>query len=302
MAAPLFVVAPGRTNTSLIATMLGQHPQTYGLPEINLNAFDTMQRWLETAGRFPVIGHGLLRAVAQINHGNQDAEAVTAARRWLGARFNWSTDRMYRELADRIDPRVVVEKSPLALMMDGEHCLERLTRFFPDARFVHLTRHPRSTCRSVLKTERIRRIVTEKPDAYDTSTTPPTLDPQKLWHASHVRIRTFVGGLPSSQAMTIQAEAFLADIDRHLERVASWLELKTDRASLDEMKHPERSPFACFGPPDALYGNDLEFLRDPVLRPSRAVSETLEGALEWRGDGGGFLPEVKALAREFGYS
>ena len=44
MAAPLFIVAPGRTYTSLIATMLGQHPQTFGLPELNLNAFDTESR------------------------------------------------------------------------------------------------------------------------------------------------------------------------------------------------------------------------------------------------------------------
>ncbi len=302
MAAPLFIVAPGRTYTSLISTMLGQHPQAFGLPEINLNAFDSMQRWWDMAGRSPPTGHGLLRAVAQLHHGGQDPATIVAAQNWLRARVHWSTDRMYRDLADRIHPRIIVEKSPLSLIIDSEQCLERLIRFFPDARFIHLTRHPRSSCKSVFKTERIRRIVAENSTAYDLTTTPPTLDPQKLWHRDHARIQTFVGRLPSSHGLTIQSEAFLTQPDPHLERVAAWLGLRTDRASIDEMKHPERSPFARFGSSNALYGSDLGFMRDPALRPFHAEPESLQGPLEWRSDGRGFLPEVDALAREFGYT
>ncbi len=36
MAAPLFLLAPPRSYTSLINAMLGQHPQAYGLPELCL--------------------------------------------------------------------------------------------------------------------------------------------------------------------------------------------------------------------------------------------------------------------------
>lgn len=302
MAAPLFIVAPGRTYTSLISTMLGQHPQAFGLPELNLNAFDTMQRWWDMAKRSPPTGHGLFRAVAQLHHGHQDPATIVAAQSWLRARTHWSTDKMYRDLADRINPRVIVEKSPLSLVIDGERCMERLIRFFPDARFLHLTRHPRSSCKSVLKTEHVKRIVAESRDAYDLSTTPPTFDPQKLWLQAHARIRQFIGALPSSHGLTMPSETFLTQPDRHLVRVASWLGLRTGRASIDEMKHPERSPFARPGPANAPYGNDLGFMRDPKLRPFRAEPESLEGPLEWRNDGCGFLPEVDVLAREFGYT
>jgi hypothetical protein len=153
-----------------------------------------------------------------------------------------------------------------------------------------------------LKTAWVRRIVTEDSNAYDFSTTPPTLDPQKLWHSGHTKIRHFLGKLPVSHHLTIQSEAFLMEPDRTLERVASWLGLRTDSASIEPMKHPERSPFARLGPHNALYGNDLGFLRDPALRPLRAEPESLKGPLEWRGDGRGFLPEVEALAHEFGYT
>ena len=34
MAAPLFILAPPRSYTSLFNAMIGQHPEAYGLPEL----------------------------------------------------------------------------------------------------------------------------------------------------------------------------------------------------------------------------------------------------------------------------
>ena len=36
MTAPLFLLAPPRSYTSLVNAMLGQHPQAFGLPELCL--------------------------------------------------------------------------------------------------------------------------------------------------------------------------------------------------------------------------------------------------------------------------
>jgi hypothetical protein len=68
------------------------------------------------------------------------------------------------------------------------------------------------------------------------------------------------------------------------------------------MKHPERSPYAHYGPPGARYGNDRSFLRSPELRPTRAERWELDGPLSWRADGQGFAPQVLELARLFGYT
>jgi len=77
--------------------------------------------------------------------------------------------------------------------------------------------------------------------------------------------------------------------------------LSSDAEAIEQMKHPERSPYAQLGPPGARFGNDRFFLENPVLHPERAEPQSLDGPLPWREDGREFLPEVKALAREFRY-
>mgnify|MGYP006327808131 CR=1 FL=1 len=42
MAAPVFLLAPPRSYTSLINAMLGQHPQCFGLPELCLFNVETL--------------------------------------------------------------------------------------------------------------------------------------------------------------------------------------------------------------------------------------------------------------------
>ena len=75
----------------------------------------------------------------------------------------------------------------------------------------------------------------------------------------------------------------------------------SDREALELMKHPEQSPYACFGPPGAGIGNDIFFLKDPVLHPGRAEHHSLEGSAAWLDEGRGLLPEVKELAQRLGY-
>ena len=67
------------------------------------------------------------------------------------------------------------------------------------------------------------------------------------------------------------------------------------------MKHPERSPYARFGPEGARYGDDAAFLRSPSLPEPPAEPDDLNAPFSWRDDGEGFSPEVRALARAFGY-
>ncbi len=50
------------------------------------------------------------------------------------------------------------------------------------------------------------------------------------------------------------------------------------------MKRPEDSPFACFGPANAVLGNDPNFLSEPQLRPYKPRDESLAGPLSWRAD------------------
>ena len=129
-----------------------------------------------------------------------------------------------------------------------------------------------------------------------------SIDPQYAWYDINMNICQFLETVPEQQKFTVRGEDVLREPDRTLRQIVGWLGLRTDDAAIEEMKHPERSPFACFGPPNAQYGNNHAFLEDPVLRPDTAEPLSLKGPLSWRNDGLEFLPKVKQLARQFGYT
>jgi hypothetical protein len=93
----------------------------------------------------------------------------------------------------------------------------------------------------------------------------------------------------------------LGNPDQVLSRIAGWMGLRTDVDALEEMKHPDRSPYASAGPPSARYGNECFFVRSPTFDLVRPKPRSLEGSLSWRADGRGFFPETKELALRLGY-
>jgi Sulfotransferase family len=293
---PVFVLAPHRSFTSLLSTMLGQHPQLYGLPETNLFVADTVSDWLATyRGGAALGGHGLLRAVAELVFRGQSDATVVLARRWLHRRWSWPTSRIFAELAERAHPAAIVEKSPRTASRP-EH-LHRLLDAAPRARFVHVTRHPRSHGASLLAS--LAEVGVG--EGALSSWLRAGGDPQQSWYQYHANICQFLSRLPPAQFTRIRGEDLLADPDRGLSGLARWLRVRADAAAVEDMKHPERSPFACPGPPLAPLGNDPHLLRQPAFRPRPLEPQRLEGPLEWRRDGRGFTPDVQRLARKLGY-
>lgn len=94
MRPPLFIIAPPRSYTSVIGGMLGQHPQAYGLPEVNLSHGETLgDMWDSVPGAANFGTAGLLRLLAQIHEGIQTEEAVVRARQWVLRRPHWTGAR-----------------------------------------------------------------------------------------------------------------------------------------------------------------------------------------------------------------
>jgi hypothetical protein len=287
----------------------------YGLPETHLFRDETLGARADRVARetYPM-AHGLLRAVAELCFGAQDKLTIRKARQWLRQRSSVTTDFMFKVLADAVFPLILVDKSPSTVY--SLEALKRVHDKFPGARFLHLLRHPRGHGESVMRFIRERahrgpippghwllRITSYPSPQVHPNDRPdvPILDPQNGWYALNKNICEFLKSVPVGQQMRVRGEDLLTKPDDALREIAAWLELRTDAAAIDCMKHPERSPYAFLGPPGARYGNDSFFLQDPALRPSQAVLHRLSGPLGWRGDGQGFFPEVKRLAREFGY-
>lgn len=292
MPAPLLILCPMRSFSSVVCAMLGQHPQAYGLPEVNLFIADTVGELMRLHAPRPHGMHGLLRTLAQIDHGEQTDASASEARAWLEARRDWSTQQVFDHILEAVAPRVAVDKTPRTVLRP--EYLERAYSMYPDASFLHLTRHPRSTGKSLLNN--LKRNAewggTFKADQ---------VDPERIWLRAHTHITQFAATLPEGQCLRIKGEDLLSAPASYLPQIAEWLGLDTSAAALDAMMHPERSPFACYGPEQAKLGNDPEFLEKPEFRASRVHEPALAGALDWAPDREFDKPTIK-LARELGYA
>ena len=312
----LIILGPPRSFTTVVSAMLGQHPQMYGLPETHLFGAQTVADWWGQCNQATFnMDHGLIRVVAQLFFGEQTEASVSRAAGWLWRRAHCTTGLIVEELANKVHPRILVDKSPsIVYRLES---LQRVYSMFPQARFLHLTRHPRGHGESVIKYLDGRRKLGPLPHTHwllQLAASPGLLakdleagqigsdiDPQRSWYALHMNIVEFLRSVPEEQKLRVRGEDLVTDRDQGLARIASWLGLCTDPEAIDEMRHPERSPYARYGPRGANFGNDRSFLRNPTLRPERAKDHSLEGPVGWRKGGDGFLPEVKELAREFGY-
>jgi hypothetical protein len=250
--------------------MLGQHPDLIGFPELKLFSYPTIGEmeaslpgfWIErgVTHRSP----GLIRALAEFMFGNQTLESFTLARAWLRERSHWSGADVLDVLMERLSPRVCVEKSPENV--ETSAALERLTAAYPRAQYLHLTRHPVTTQRSIQ--EHLNRIL----PGYSQDRQP--MSAIAAWFETHRRILRFAASLSSDRYMRVRAEDVLNNMHPQLRAIATWLGLRADAPAIEAMTHPEVSPFASFGLAGSgiIGGNDPNFLRNPIPRKVEVLS------------------------------
>jgi hypothetical protein len=297
-APPLFILGSPRSFTSLVCAMLGQHPEAYGFPELNLFLAETVEEMLLTFSGYKQIQmHGLLRTLAQLYAGEQTLLALDMARRWIWVHRDWTTTQIYQELVRKISPLIGVDKSPA--YATKREFLDRINAAFPDARYLHLTRNPLTQGKSLMAIA--DGVMAVLAGSIDFSTDPPTVDPQISWYEMQRTILDFLATIPPERQLRLRGEDVLSEPAVYLPRLCRWLGVCDDAQALDAMLHPEDSPFACLGPFGAHLGNDINFLRSPAYRPGKIASPTLDQPLPWRRDGAGFRAEVRALAHDLGY-
>ncbi len=278
--------------------MIGQNPAAYGVPELNLFIADTLENLLlECSGFKQIQLHGLLRTVAQLYAGEQSLHSIDMARRWIGRRLSRSTSDIYKELCRKVAPLRIVDKSPAYSV--HRRTLDKLYETFPQARFLHLLRNPRTQGESMMAVANGLMAVLANSIDYDTD--PPMVDPQISWFDMQMVILEFLETVPEERVMRLRGEDALKDPVNTLGSIARWAGLACDDDAIDEMLHPERSPFAYVGPFGAHLGNDINFLRSPAYRPGEVRDPPLRGPLSWRTDGKGFRADVIELAEALGY-
>ena len=295
---PVFVLAPARSYSSVVTTMIGQHPDLAGLPELKLFCCPTIGELEASLPRFWIergITHrspGLVRALAEFEFGDQTPQSLSAARAWLQSRLHWSGLDVLDVLLARLSPRIAVEKSPENVLSDA--ALMRMASAYTNARYLHLTRHPVTTQRSMQ--EHWNRIM----PGHALNGEP--MSGIGSWYETHGRILDFAAKLPPDRYMRVRAEDVLDETESQLRAIAAWLGLRADDGAIQAMKHPEASPFARSGPADSgvVGGHDPSFLRDPI--PHRVeIPRTLDPPRGWAAQPS-VWPMVVDLANRLGYA
>jgi len=293
--------------------MIGQHPQLIGLPETNLFARDNYKELRRLYSVRPRFAHGLLRAIAELGLGAEDESNVETARAWLEEHPETSTAELFADLREWASPQGLVDKSPVHVY--NRESLQRIDRAAPDAFYLHLSRHPRGTCESIYalrqetnersrKAQRVQRRFGKRGQNDQTIRVgqgDTELTPENMWLNPHMNILEFLDGIPPKRQLLMQGEELLADPDTGLRRIAHWMGISASDQAIEAMKHPENSPFARFGPRNALLGNDPSFLESPGLRPYRPKPSDLKAPLSWDSQLT-FSDELRGCATFFGYT
>jgi hypothetical protein len=274
----LIILSPPRSFSSVVSTMIGQHPQLYCFPELHLFVADTVGEILDReAKKENYTGPpGVLRALAEIQYGVQTTGTIIKAGSWLVEMRHWSTKELVDYLCGLVAPAIAVEKSPITC--SNIAFLRRAYAYYPDAYYLHLTRHPVSTRQSMDEFFTKRNTITRR-RGREGRKAPIELDQLLIWYQMHKNIMEFTSKLPTGQVLRLKGEDVLSEPDRYLPQIADWLGVRTDRAAIEEMKHPENSPYARVGPAPARGGNDGKFMRSPVLREGRVREPSLRNML-----------------------
>jgi len=274
----LVILSPPRGFTSVVSTVIGQHPELYGFPELHLFVGDSLEEVLDREYKHGNHGGppGVLRTLAQLHDGCQTTATILRATAWLMNHRHWSTKRAMDYLMDLVKPKIGVEKSPVTCLKPL--FIERAYSQYPDAYFLHLTRHPVSARKSMDEffSNRRSRLTNAQP----TELSGVSLDRLMLWYRLHNNIVDFTRTLPVGQSMRVKGEDLLSEPERYLPQIAAWMGLRTDREALEAMMHPEHSPYAHRGPHPCRGGNDPKFMDSPALRHTKMREPSLQQFLE----------------------
>src|SRR2546427_7156941 len=119
---------------------------------------------------------------------------------------------------------------------------------FPEGRFLHLVRHPRAQCMSVMNFIDRRsksghpprwliNLAANRPVSmrrYSNWRRTIRLDPQLGWYERNMNICRFLKTVPYEQQMRTRGEDLLTNPDSELAKIALWMGLRSDRQAIEE--------------------------------------------------------------------
>jgi hypothetical protein len=273
MPAPVFLVGAPRSGTTLLRVMLAGHPRLFSPPEMVLAPFATMaERKKKLEERFWEKG-GLRRAIMEL-----DGVDVERAKEIEASLEDRTVPDVYAWLQAKIGDRLLVDKCP---HLAGDPApLTRLARWFPEARWIWIVRHPGSVTRSIENMPMAEVMLQGyAPDARD------------IWHHGNKNLQRFLETVPADGRVMVRYEDLVADARPVMERIVAMLGVPFD----EKLLTPYEGDRMREGPSGARPVGDPNMAGRGKIEPELAT-KWLEGF-----DPASVSPETHALARELGY-
>jgi hypothetical protein len=231
---PIFLLCPARSCSTVSVAIMAGHPEIYGFPELRAFSGDfhtrTIGAWLHepATGERPAelirAGQsGVLRSLAEVHERSQNQQALARAYQWLSVRENWTTVELMDYLMAAVAPQIALEKSPETAWSDAS--LAACLASYPQAHFIHLTRHPVSSLTSMQ-----RLWARYCPDRTVLAALSAT-----AWYTSHLRISRLLASLPPEQWLRVRAEDLVNKPSAELPRILNWLGLACTPEIVGEM-------------------------------------------------------------------
>jgi hypothetical protein len=278
----VFILSSPRSGSTLLRVMLAGHSELFSPPELNLLPFCTMAERNRTLGSTANWlmdcdqRVGLNEAIMNLT--GMDAEASEAwLQRWVDR--NTPVGTMYSILQKMSAPRRVVDKTTLNAAFLS--FLEKSKYVSPNARYIHLVRHPYSVIESLLRTYYMG-MPSKK----------SFQEAEALWIVPNRNILSFLSGLDPRRYQRLRYEDLVRNPAPVMRSVCRFLGIGFETALL-EPYHGKRMTEGSPG--------RFQSLGDPNFRNHRGIDRSLGEA--WKGIQ---LPEcvswtVHQLAAEFRY-
>lgn len=216
---PIIVLGVSRSGTTLLRSMLDRHPdvaiptESYFIPQLH-------DRHGDRPDRARIIADvGRLQRVREWGVAPDDL----AARLGSSPTFAEVIDAIYATWAERRGATRYGDKTPLYM----QH-LDLLDRVFPTASYVHIVRDPRAAGLSFVGMRRKARFNWSRPRRVE--------DFACQWRMEVGDARALGRRVGEGRYLELRYEDLVADAERHLRRIASFLGLEYDPVMLDHTR------------------------------------------------------------------
>jgi amino acid adenylation domain-containing protein len=218
----VFILSPPRSGSTLLRVILAGHSKIFSPPELELLSFNTLaERKRTLSGKLSFFSEGTIRAIMEYKKCD-----ATEARRIMESHEadDLSTQEFYRIIQDKIDGKILVDKTP-SYALDLE-MLKRAEKYFENPMYIHLVRHPGSVVKSY------REAKMDQIFRYDCDFSVNELG-EFEWLVSHENILKFLEGVDAGRQIMIKFEDLVTSTEETVRRVCDHFSLEFEHRMLD---------------------------------------------------------------------